>query len=68
VYSVRQSDLLKRTAVLLNQAIEGIAHGMTPECIASDLRLAMDALGEMVGKVVTDEILDMVFKQFCIGK
>lgn len=38
------------------------------ELVASDIRIALDALGEVVGAVYTDDILDRVFSRFCIGK
>ncbi len=39
-----------------------------PELAAAELRSALDALGEVVGAVCTDELLDRIFSQFCIGK
>jgi tRNA modification GTPase len=49
------------------------AHGLTvrgaePELLAEDLRLAMRALGRITGRVAVDDILDVVFREFCIGK
>ena len=38
------------------------------ELVAFDLRLAVDELGQIVGAVVTDDILDRIFRRFCIGK
>jgi tRNA modification GTPase len=38
------------------------------ELIAIELRLAVDALGEIVGAVYTDDLLDRIFSRFCIGK
>jgi tRNA modification GTPase len=38
------------------------------ELVAIDLRQAVDDLGHVVGAVVTDDILDRIFKRFCIGK
>ena len=36
--------------------------------VASELRLALDAIGTITGKVHTDELLDNIFSRFCIGK
>jgi len=36
--------------------------------VALDLRVALDSIGEIVGKVVTEDILDKIFSEFCIGK
>ena len=55
---------LKIIEQILNLPTEGIGH----ELIAIDLRRAVDAIGEVTGEVVTDDILDIVFSSFCIGK
>ena len=68
VYSVRQLDLFRKASHHLTNAIGAFENRMSSEFPAADLRLAMDALGEIVGEVVTDDILDLVFSQFCIGK
>jgi tRNA modification GTPase len=39
-----------------------------PELLAEDLRLAMRAIGRITGKVDVEELLDFVFRDFCIGK
>ena len=44
------------------------ARGDQPELLALELRLALDHLGELVGAVYTDDLLDRIFSQFCIGK
>ena len=38
------------------------------ELLALELRGALDQLGEMVGAVYTDDLLDRIFSRFCIGK
>ena len=38
------------------------------ELIVAELRLALDAIGQVVGVVYTDDVLDRVFSRFCIGK
>src|SRR5205807_7026189 len=38
------------------------------ELLALELRGALDQLGEMVGAVCTDDLLDRIFSRFCIGK
>ncbi|MDE2682306.1 MAG: tRNA uridine-5-carboxymethylaminomethyl(34) synthesis GTPase MnmE, partial [Verrucomicrobiota bacterium] len=40
----------------------------TLELIAMDLRIAANAVGEVVGKTSTEDLLDSIFSQFCIGK
>lgn len=39
-----------------------------PECVALELRVALHVLGEIVGTVTNEDILDQIFKEVCIGK
>ncbi len=59
---------LRRACEALGQASECLARGDGEELVAFDLRLAVDELGKVVGAVVTDDILDRIFRRFCIGK
>jgi len=55
----------------LNEALASLRHAHTasePELFAEDLRLAMRAIGRITGSVDVEEILDSVFRDFCIGK
>lgn len=57
----------------LNEALGHLQHGVTspaglPELLAEDLRLAMRAIGRVTGRVDVEELLDFVFRDFCIGK
>ena len=38
------------------------------ELVAVEIRLALDGIGKITGTIYTDDILDVVFRQFCIGK
>jgi tRNA modification GTPase len=68
VTNVRHQTALDRAHESLGQAAESIAAGMVAELVAIDIRGAADALGEITGAITTDEILDRVFSEFCIGK
>jgi tRNA modification GTPase len=57
----------------LREALGHLQHGLTtpashPELLAEDLRLAMRAIGRITGRVDVEELLDFVFRDFCIGK
>jgi tRNA modification GTPase len=39
-----------------------------PEILALELRETLEQLGEMVGAIYTDDLLDRIFSRFCIGK
>ena len=60
----RHREALKETVVALERASSGVL----PELVAEDIRLATRALGRITGRIDIDEILDTVFRDFCIGK
>jgi tRNA modification GTPase len=62
----RQRELLQQTAVSLQRSIAVIAQG--EELAAEDLRSAVHSLGRLLGKVDIEDILDVIFKEFCVGK
>src|SRR5690349_3664760 len=68
VTNVRHQAALDRARESLGQALESIAAGMAAELVAIDIRGAADALGEITGAITTDEILERIFSEFCIGK
>lgn len=68
VTNVRHHTALERARDSLDHASESIAAGMAAELVAIDIRAAADALGEITGAITTDEILERIFSEFCIGK
>lgn len=52
----------------LARAAQGLASGRLPELVAEDVRLAIRSLGRITGKVDVEDMLDLVFRDFCIGK
>jgi tRNA modification GTPase len=62
----RHRHALEDAARSLEQALT--AQDDQPELMAEDLRLALRALGRLTGRVDIEELLDVVFKDFCIGK
>ena len=68
VTNVRHHMALERARDSLGHASESIAVGMAAELVALDIRAAADALGEITGAITTDEILERIFSEFCIGK
>ncbi len=59
---------LQQTASGLFQALQSLELGNPGEIIAMDLRIALDALASIIGHTTPDDILDQIFKTFCIGK
>lgn len=64
----RHQDALNRARTATRQAAEGLRGELTLELIAIDLREAVAAVGEVVGKTTTEDLLDAIFGAFCIGK
>ena len=68
VTNIRHKDALERTERSLENVMGSIRKNMSAEFISVDLKAALDSLGEITGKTVTEDILDEIFSQFCIGK
>lgn len=68
VTNIRHRTALRRAQDSLAQASESVRKGLAWELLAMDLRVAADALGEITGAITTDDILERIFSEFCIGK
>jgi tRNA modification GTPase len=64
----RHRDCLRRGDESLVAAGVLLESGAAPELAALELRGALEALGEIAGKVDSEEILGAIFSRFCIGK
>ncbi len=64
----RHQDALNRARAATQQTLQVLRGGETLELAAGELRIAVNAVGEIVGKTTTEDLLDSIFSQFCIGK
>lgn len=64
----RHQDALNRGRGAALRAIDTLRTADMLELTAVDLRTAVNAIGEIVGKTTTEDLLDVIFSQFCIGK
>jgi tRNA modification GTPase len=64
----RHQHALNRARAATLRATDALASDRTLELAAMDLRTAVNAIGEIVGKTTTEDLLDVIFSQFCIGK
>src|SRR5262249_49244436 len=64
----RCRESLSRAGSAVRSGAATLARAGGDELMALDLRLAVDDLGKGVGAVVTDDVLDRIFRRFCIGK
>lgn len=68
VTNARHFEALNYVAESLDRVISGLDTGLPEDLIAMDIRQAIHYLGEITGEITTDELLDNIFKKFCIGK
>jgi len=66
--NVRQKDAIEKAVVCLREGKASTEGGLSSEFIAQSLREATQALGEIIGEVTTEELLQTIFSRFCIGK
>jgi tRNA modification GTPase len=64
----RHQDALNRARATTRFAVDALRADATLELVAMDLRIAANAVGEIVGKTTTEDLLDSIFSTFCIGK
>lgn len=66
--SVRCAESLRLAAESLHRARQIVQQDLGEELVATEIRLALDELGKVVGAVYTEDVLDHVFSRFCVGK
>ncbi len=68
VTNLRHYESLIKTQEALDKTLEGIDAEVSGDFLAMDIRQALHYLGEIVGEISTDDLLDSIFSNFCIGK
>ena len=68
ITNVRHRAALEQATTAIMQALSSIEGGGQAELLAVDLHDAADALGEIIGTLTSDDVLEQIFSQFCIGK
>jgi tRNA modification GTPase len=68
VTNVRHQDALRRCEAHLGDALSAVEQGVPLDLVVIDVREALDALGEITGDTVDEDILDRIFSDFCVGK
>ena len=68
VTRLRHKASLEQAHGSIEEAMHSLERRESGECVALDIRAALDALGEITGAVSTEDILDRIFQDFCIGK
>lgn len=68
VSSPRHKSILKRALHHVASAQDAYTQGMPADFVAIELTAAVNALGEITGETVTEDLLETIFSQFCVGK
>ena len=68
VSSAREIGLIKEALNSINQALDNVSVSLPVDMIAIDIKKAWDLLGEITGESYQDELLDTLFREFCLGK
>ena len=66
--NTRQRDAIRRSHEALLSAIQGLTLGFTPDAVLTDVENAMEAMGEVTGATVREDITARIFERFCVGK
>lgn len=64
----RQRRVLERCLAAVEEAEQALREGLPPDCVGVSLTEAGEALGELLGRNVREEVLEEIFSEFCIGK
>jgi tRNA modification GTPase len=68
ITDLRHKVALERAAECLIRARDGLSDGLPSELATLEIREALDSLGEITGRTTSEEVLDRIFANFCIGK
>ena len=66
--NARQADAVSRALASVRSARSALRIGMTPDVVLTDAEAALEALGELNGKHIRDDLIQTIFSRFCVGK
>ena len=66
--NTRQADACRRAFEAMGRSLEGLNLGLTPDAVLTDVEEAMEAMGEVTGATVREDITARIFERFCVGK
>ncbi len=64
----RQFDAVRRSYEAMLSGLQSLKLGLTPDAVLTDIEAAMEAMGEVTGATVRDDITARIFERFCVGK
>ena len=66
--NARQADAVARSLEAVRSARRALEDGMTPDAVLTDAEAALEALGELNGKRIREDLVQTIFSRFCVGK
>lgn len=68
ITNVRHKEALEDAIISLKQVLQSIEDGMPEDFLSIDLMSAYEKLGEIIGEAVDEDLINTIFKEFCMGK
>ncbi len=66
--NARQYDAIRRAYDAMQDALQSLTAGLTPDAVLTDVEAAMEAMGEVTGATIREDITARIFERFCVGK
>ena len=66
--NARQAETISRALESLCAALNALEQGLTPDIVLTESETAMQALGELSGKNIREDVTARIFSRFCVGK
>ena len=66
--NARQFDAIRRAYEAMLRSMQGLKLGLTPDAVLTDVEEAMEAMGEVTGATIREDITARIFERFCVGK
>ena len=66
--NARQAEAAGRALNCVVRANQALSDGVTPDALLTDVEEALEALGELTGQSVREDVTDRIFSKFCVGK
>ena len=66
--NARQFDAIARAYESMLRGLQGLQLGLTPDAVLTDIECSMEAMGEVTGATVREDITARIFERFCVGK
>ena len=66
--NARQFDAIRRAYEAMGRSLKGLNMGLTPDAVLTDVEESMEAMGEVTGATIREDITARIFERFCVGK